>query len=176
LNREFRLSPRGKGGVSCDAEGALVGCIPVLKRLRKNGKDIWQPRDCDELSGEIAKQYGLPIDMSAKTSGLRAIANALNAGNIARAQIATVLLGIPDPQPLSKQARSRDQMIKLVRDLHWSGMLKWDPDEHPAGRPGVRTAKADSSRQKAKVVRRTTRPHHGLAPSIERIPLAPNQT
>jgi hypothetical protein len=75
--------------------------------------------------------YGLPIDMSSKTGGLKAIANALNEGDVARAQIATVLLGIPDPPQLFKTDRSRDRMITLIRDLHWSGMLKWDPDKHP---------------------------------------------
>ena len=130
--REFHLSPPGSGrGVSCDADGAFVGAIPILNRLRKNGKDEWRPCDCEQLSNELGAHYGLPIDMSSKRGGLRAIANALNQGDVARAQIGTVLLGIPDPPPLSKRACSRDQMIKLIRDLHWSGMIKWDEDEHP---------------------------------------------
>lgn len=128
---EFRLSPHGKSGISCDGEGAFVGAIPILHRLRMTGKDEWQPRDCNNLSEEMSAQYGLPVDMSSKRGGLRTIAKALNDGDLARAQIATVLLGIPDPSPLSKRNGSRDQMIKLIRDLHWSGLLKWDPDEHP---------------------------------------------
>lgn len=128
---EFHLSPRGKYGISCDADGAFVGALPMLKRLQKEGKNAWQPRDCEELSEQFSEHYGLPIDMSSKAGGLKAIANALNDGDLARAQIATVLLGIPDPPQLSKRDRSREQMIKLVRSLHWSGMLKWDPDEHP---------------------------------------------
>ncbi len=101
-------------------------------------KDAWHPRDCEELSERISAHYGLPIDMSSKRGGLKAIANALNEGDVARAQIATVLLGIPDLPPLSKDARSRKRMLKLVCDLHWSGLLKWDSDEHPrwpAGTP-----------------------------------------
>ena len=129
--REFHLSPRGKGGISCDEGGAFVGAIPILQRLRRSGKDEWQPRDCDGLSEDMGGQYGLPIDMSRKRGGLKAIAKALNEGDVARAQIAAVLLGVPDPLPLSKHASSRRQMIELVRDLHWSGMLKWDPAEHP---------------------------------------------
>jgi hypothetical protein len=52
---------------------------------------------------------------------------------LVRAQIATVLLGLPDPPSLSKGAPSRHEMIKLAGDLHWSLLLKadWDPDEHP---------------------------------------------
>jgi hypothetical protein len=95
LIREFHLSPPGEWrGVSCDAEGAFVGAIPILNRLRKGGKDEWHLRDCEQLSEQISEQYGLPIDMSSKTGGLRVIANALNEGDVARAQIGAVLLGI----------------------------------------------------------------------------------
>jgi len=87
--------------------------------------------DSSQLSSQVSTQFGLPIDMSSKQGGLHAIANALNAGDVARAQIATVLLGVPDPPQLSKGAATRERMIKLIRDLQWSGMLKWDPDEHP---------------------------------------------
>jgi hypothetical protein len=109
-----------------------------LDRLRKDDKDAWHPRACEELSEQISALYGLPIDMSSKIGGIKAVANALNEGDVTRAQIATVLLGISDIPPFSKGARSRDRMIKLVRDLAWSGMLKWDSDEHPrwpAGTP-----------------------------------------
>lgn len=139
--REFRLSPTGSGrGVSCDASGAYVGLLPLLKRSRISGKDRWEPRDCGELSRQIGEWFGLTIDMSMKSGGLRAISKALNDGDIARAQIAAVLLGIPDPPRLSKASNARDEMIKFIRDLHWSGMIKadWDPDEHPrwpAGAP-----------------------------------------
>lgn len=139
---EFHLSPRESGrGISCDADGAFIGSVPLLKRLRKNGQDAWQPRDHDEISNAIGERYGLPIDMSSKRGGLTAIANALNEGDVARAQIASVLLGIPDPPPLSKSGRSRDQTIKLIRDLHWSGLLKWDPDEHPRWPAGAADSK-----------------------------------
>jgi hypothetical protein len=131
LIREFHLSPRGKGGISCGPDGAFIGAIPILSRLRRSGKDEWRPRDCGSLCEQVSAQYGLPIDMSRKTGGLKAIARALNEGDIARAQIATVLLGVPDPLPLSKGAASRQQMIDLARDLNWSGLLKWDADQHP---------------------------------------------
>ena len=105
MTREFHLSPQGKGGVSCGEDGAFVGPVPILARVRRNGNDEWQPRNCDDLSEQVSAQYGLPIDMSAKRGGLRVIAKALNDGNVARAQIATVLLGIPDP-PTPFQTRA----------------------------------------------------------------------
>ncbi|MGD0189407.1 MAG: hypothetical protein ABSD74_01565 [Rhizomicrobium sp.] len=130
MTRQFHLSPPGRG-VSCDADGAFVGAIPILIRLRKNGRDEWQPHDCGQISKKLSAHFGVPVDMSSKRGGLRAIANALNEGDVARAQIAAVLLGIPDPPDLSKGARSSDQLIGFVRDLHWTGMLKWDSDKHP---------------------------------------------
>jgi hypothetical protein len=125
--REFRLSPPGTGrGLSCDANGAFVAGIPLLKRLRGEDRDQWAPRDCNELSKQIGANFGLPIDMSSKIGGLKAICSALNEDDIARAQIAAVLLAIPDPPSLKKSERSRSQMIKFILDLDWSGLLRWD--------------------------------------------------
>jgi hypothetical protein len=133
LIHEFGLSPRGIGGIVCDDGGAFAGAIPLLARTRRDGKDEWRPRECDDLSQEMSAQYGLPIDMSSKRGGLTVIAKALNEGDVVRAQVATVLLGIPRPPALSKGAPSRQEMIQLAGELHWSGLLKadWDPDEHP---------------------------------------------
>ena len=44
--REFRLSQPGSGrGVSCDADGAFIGAVPLLKRSSVNGIQKWQPRE-----------------------------------------------------------------------------------------------------------------------------------
>ncbi len=130
--REFRLSPPGtRRGISCDANGVFVGSIALLRRSRVDGRDVWRPRDCSGLSKQLGSSYGLPIDMSSKMGGLNAISRALNEGDIARAQVATVLLGIPEPPTLAKNRPSRNELIKFIRDLHWSELIKWDPDEHP---------------------------------------------
>ena len=52
--------------------------------------------------------------MSSKMGGVKAIANALNEGDVARAQIATVLLGIPDLPVLSKAVDDPGQLIKCA--------------------------------------------------------------
>ncbi len=138
--RKFQLSPPGKGvGVSCDENGLFVGATPLLKRFWANGMKLWQTIDCDLISDQIGEQFGVPIDMSCKMGGLNAIADALSAGDIVRAQIASVLLGIPDP-PLSKSTHSTAETLKFIRALQWSGLIKadWDPDQHPrwpAGAP-----------------------------------------
>jgi hypothetical protein len=139
--QEFHLSPPGLGrGVSCDAHGAFIGDVPLLKRSIVGGKERWEPRERAELSKAIGAHYGLPIDVSSKMGGVKAIANALNEGDVARAQIATVLLGIPDAPVLPEGAGDHAELIKCIHDLQRSGLLKadWDSDEHPrwpAGAP-----------------------------------------
>jgi hypothetical protein len=120
-------------GVFCDEGGAFVGAVPILAKTRRHGKDEWRPRDCDALSEEMSAHFGLPLDVSSKRGGLAVIAKALNEGDVVRAQVATVLLGVPDPPSLSKGAPSRQEMNELARDLRRSGLLKadWDPDQHP---------------------------------------------
>jgi hypothetical protein len=120
--------------VSCDANGAFVGSIPLLKRSNAHGNDRWEPRDIANLSTQLSSSFGVPVDMASKLGGLRAICNALNEGNVARAQIATVLLGIPDTPALAKDVRSRDATIKFFRKLHWSGLIALNDDRvsvHP---------------------------------------------
>jgi len=131
LTREFRLSAPGSGrGVSCDANGAFIGAISLLQRTSMHGEERWEPRHCEDLSKQLGLEFDLPIDMLSKVGGLKAICNALNEGDIARAQIATVLLGIPEPPTLSKGVHTRDEMMKFIRDLHWSRMIAWN-DEGP---------------------------------------------
>lgn len=139
--RFFGLSsPAAKSGLSCDADGAFIDDIPLLKSVTPNGQ--WIPRSCDEISNEISSRYGLPIDLSSRAGGLDVIARALNAGDVARAQIAAVLLAIPEPPPLSKGVPS-PQAEQFIRELFVSGLIKadWNPDKHPrwpAGSPDSR--------------------------------------
>jgi len=123
LDREFRLAPPGSGrGISCGQNGAFVGGAPLLKRSTASGE--WEPRDCAALSKEIGADFGIPVDMTSKMGGLDAITRALNAGNIARAQIAAVLLGIPDLPTSRGQTPSQEQVIRFVGDLYWTGMIE----------------------------------------------------
>ncbi|HEX4158811.1 MAG TPA: hypothetical protein VHY79_10060 [Rhizomicrobium sp.] len=113
--------------------------MPLLKRAGADSD--WEPRACTELSEQIGAQFGLPIDLTSKMGGLNAISRALNEGDIARAQIATVLLGIPDPPDLTKSAVSEAGVVETALRLRDTGILKigWDPSKHPrwpAGGPG----------------------------------------
>ena len=111
--------------------------------MRCGGRVHWRHSDSERF-GKTAKTSGsraiavISPSRSARImvypstcrrrQALRVIANALNVGDVARAQVGTVLLGIPDPPQLSKGIGSRDEMVRLICDLNWSGMPKWDPD------------------------------------------------
>jgi hypothetical protein len=95
----------------------------------------------NELRRELAKCYGLPIEVGTRTSGLAAVAHALSCGEVARAQIIALHLRIPDPSRVAKAARSADDWAEQARRLISSGLLKagWDSTKHPrwaAGSPG----------------------------------------
>ena len=102
--RRFGLS---RNGVDCDESGLRVGGVALLSRDRH---DNWAPRNASELSRELSEIYGFPVVINSKLTGMGAIGQALHRGNLARAQIAALLLQIPDPPPrrsLSKLERQR---------------------------------------------------------------------
>jgi len=126
--RCFRLRP---GGVECDAGGLRVGDVALLARDANGG---WAKRSQGDLSRELSKLYGVTLDFGSKRRGVEAVAAALTNGEIARAQIAALLLQLPDPQG-STSAQSDDlEKRRLVRDLVACGLLKADADwndKHP---------------------------------------------
>jgi hypothetical protein len=83
---------------------------------------------------ELSRVYGVPLDISAKRNGLEVVAKALQRGETARAQIAALLLRLPDP-PLGEAIDIREQnCLALAFDLAACGLLKADPDwdaKHP---------------------------------------------
>jgi hypothetical protein len=129
--RHFRLSPPGGRGVSCVADGAFVGPVPLLKRATdSSGRETWAPRSATALNADLGFCYGLPVDVVSRAGGLNAIARALNDGAILRAKIAALHLQFPDLPPLT---RSYEETAALAKALHQSGILKadWDPTRHP---------------------------------------------
>jgi len=84
--RIFELaSPGGAGaGISCDANGAFLGTIPLLEERR----DVWRTRPVAALNEELSALFGVPVDFISKLDGLAVIANALNDDNIVKAKIA----------------------------------------------------------------------------------------
>src|SRR6516164_9309892 len=118
----FRLTPVVAGrGVSCDARGCYAGEIPLLERRRNSsGQEFWSARPQPDLDEALSARYGHPIDMSAKTGGLSDIADALNRGDVFRAQLGTLALKLPDPPESAAGTDPR----RLAALLHGSGILR----------------------------------------------------
>jgi hypothetical protein len=124
--RSFRLS---RGGIECDEQGLRVGDVALLARDQQGA---WAARNERELSSDVSRVYGFPVDVAAKMAGFGAVAKALQDRNIAKAQIAALLLRLPDP--LAGAALSKSGERTLYRDLVACGLLKaedgWD-EKHP---------------------------------------------
>ena len=131
-HREFRLSSRQGVGVCCDVDGAYIGNVALLRRTGSS----WIPRGTDEVSKELSEVYGFPVDAFAKHGSLAAISRALNAGDIARAQIVALLMQMPDPPVLGKRSPSQAEIVDLAFMLHQAGVLKINNRHYPAKTPG----------------------------------------
>jgi hypothetical protein len=134
FDRFFRLADAPGTGVSCSQEGLFVGEISLLEKSHDRlGRLEWRPRALSDLNRELGQRYDLPIDFSAKMSGVAAIARALGRGDLIQAQIATLLLQISDPPKPTKPGSSSSELAGLARQMQESGLLKvdWDPAKHP---------------------------------------------
>ncbi len=154
--RYFQLRP---GRIECDAGGLRVGGVALLAR---DAKGAWTRRDERDLNRELSKLYGLPLDFGRKRRRIDAVAAALGNGDLARAQIAALLLQLPDPPASTGSQHGALEKRRLARDLVACGLLKADDDwdeKHPrtgappnpgwfapkSGEPGADEAKTDPS-------------------------------
>ncbi len=119
----FRLTPSYEGrGVACDARGCYVGGIPLLARKRdESDRDTWVPRPLPELNQALSTRYGQAVDLAPKFPGLSAVADALNRGDVFRAQTGTLSLRLPDPPT---PAAGNGSAMRLASMLQSSGMLR----------------------------------------------------
>jgi hypothetical protein len=134
FDRFFRLSETPGVGVRCSDQGLFVGQTPLLESVRaRNGGVEWRVRSADGIARDLSKNYGMPVAVSAKMSGIAAIARALNDRNLAHAQIATLLLKFPDPPDMMESQPRVGGVIDLAKQLHASDLLNrdWDPAKHP---------------------------------------------
>ncbi len=126
--RYFQLRP---GRIECDTGGLRVGGVALLARDAKGG---WTRRDEGDLSRELSKLYGFPLDFGRVRMRIDAVAAALGSGDLARAQIAALLLQLPDPPASAGAQPGALEKRLLARDLVACGLLKadadWD-DKHP---------------------------------------------
>ncbi len=85
--------------------GVFVGRTPLLEETPGGGRVVWLVRSQSQLETELSKSYGVGVDFGAKMSGAAAVARALTDGDLALAQIASLLLQLPNP-PLSKRGEA----------------------------------------------------------------------
>jgi hypothetical protein len=142
----------------------------LLEEIRDGyGRVKWRVREQFDLDRELTKSCRVGVDFSAKISGANAVARALTDGDLALAQIATLLLRFPDPPVSTNGEMGIDESIELVRHIHACKLLKfdWDPAKHPrwpAGSPdsvGGQFAPVDGA---ATVIPDTAR-HPGAGPT-----------
>jgi hypothetical protein len=128
--RMFRLAD---DGVRCDKTGLFIGAIPMVRRhARPGGRESWSVRAIDELDEELSTLYGLPVALESRRTALAKIADALERGDLALAQIRALLLRLPEPPSLANDASARGS-DELAQRLFESGLLKggWDSAKHP---------------------------------------------
>jgi len=110
----FRLRP---GGLDCNPQGLTLAGKALLKRAAwPSGREFWEPASISEIQSAFQEVYGSAFRASDKVNGLRFIAAALNAGDIARAQIASVFLRLPDPADVTAQS---DRLGGVCVDKDW---------------------------------------------------------
>ena len=116
----FRLAKRGGDGLCCDARGVALGPVALVEAAEANGRHVYRPRPAEEIARTLALVYD-PFsadDLASRLSGLDVAARALEAGDMAKAAVATVLLKLP--------LLSADAMAKLAGD---PTLKKYSPDQ-----------------------------------------------
>jgi lysozyme len=116
----FRLAKRGGDGLCCDARGVGLGPVALVEAAQANGRRVYRRRPAEEIARTLALAYD-PFssdDLAHRLSGLDVAARALEAGDMAKAAVATVLLKLP---PLSAEAAA-----KLARE---PTLKKYSPDQ-----------------------------------------------
>jgi len=116
----FRLTERGGDGLCCDRRGIALGPVALVEAANANGRRVYRLRPAEEIARALALAYDpfTPDDLARRLSGLDVAARALEADDLAKATVATVLMKLP---PLSA-----DAMAKLARD---PTLKKYSPDQ-----------------------------------------------
>ena len=123
------------GAVECDKNGLRVAGVALLARAPGcNKATSWQQVPFAELERDLQRVYEAPITVVKKVVGLKVVAQALNNGEIARAQIAAFLLKLPDPPRADRELGQKRDVLAKLRDGGWLEK-GWNEEDHP--RAGV---------------------------------------
>lgn len=130
--RPFKLAgPRGDGrNPYVNADGAFIGRgVPLLER---DPLGRWRPRKEAVLERLLAAGYGAPIAQDRCVGQLRHVAQCLNDGDLALAQISLLRMQLP-PLPSATHARAMANAdgVTAKENPDWE-----DEPRVPAGNPG----------------------------------------
>ena len=134
LQRSYRLTTRGGPGLSCDDGGLALGGVD-LARLRRNaeGAARCEVRPPAEVGQILQAAYGPQSDASVLRlhRGLRRAAAWIEAGDLGRAGVEAVMLGLPD---LAAEAMAK---LAVIADLAKDGDTAWQTEPRiPTGQTG----------------------------------------
>jgi hypothetical protein len=116
FNRNFRLADGADGiGVSCTLEGVALAGVPLLRKTVAG----FAARPSAEIGVLIELAFGRDTDPAGVSRGLDVIAEALNRGDLGRAQVAAVRLALPE--------LNLDGAIRIARADET--LTKYDPSE-----------------------------------------------
>ncbi len=134
LGRTHRLVARGEAGIACDEDGIALGAVHLVRASRTAGNtrrcEVRLPNEIDRI---LRTAYGpQPAGVASRIHrGLCRAAAWIEAGDLGRAGVETVGLGLPDLGPAS--------MAKLaeVADLEKGDATAWQNEPRvPAGQAG----------------------------------------
>jgi hypothetical protein len=135
FDRMYGLSRRGGAGLACDERGVTLGPVALVEALDRGGRRVYRARPSEEIARTLALAYG-PFDaddLARRLAGLDVAARALEAGELALAGIATVLLKLPMLSP--------DATAKLAAE---PTLRKYSPDQ-PRDARGRWTSEGDDA-------------------------------
>jgi hypothetical protein len=159
----YRLTARGGVGLACDERGIALGPVPLVEALAAGSRRVFRPRPAEEIARTLALAYGrlAPDDLTRCLAGLDLAARALEAGDLVKASVATVLLKLPDLTVEAFAKLASDPSLKKysldqARDDH--GMWTSGGGASDASRTEQATANDDgtmtaSSRHRAGTIR-----------------------
>jgi hypothetical protein len=116
----FWLTRHGDSGLFCDERGVGLGPVTLVEKAKTNGLYVYRVRPAEEVAHALALAYG-PLtadDLARRLSGLDVAARALDAGEMAKAMIATVLLKLPPLSPKAMAKLARDPSLKKYNRYH----------------------------------------------------------
>jgi len=124
--RTYRLVEKGGAGLACDAQGVVLGGVPLAwAQDGDNGALKWRVRSPGEVADILTTAYGpqpsAAVDRCHR--GLRRIAEQFETGDLALAGIEALMLRLPPIDPVLRDSLKRrnssfpgpDRMDNLLR-------------------------------------------------------------